>query len=364
MSLIALEPHSSFQQLKDGADRERVYQLPVDPAVYEAAAKAPRNQKDIDARIFRDWIVSTEHIDRDGDIVRREGLSLEHYTGVVLWLHNRDIDQLKIPVAKTLRLKKTKIDGKKALAADMQFAPEALWPAVDAVHQAVVDDLLNGASIGFLIDFDALIPIDGNGKPVDTERRNSWAEVRGFDITRSELMEWSVVPIGSNRQSLLQRLADVQWDKALSVNRKELEDWATDGEIDIVEDNGELMVPVKAPAELLAELADSMRELAASLEKKRDLSDVKLTIDGKDIQGRLEELEADGPDLGEKVEGGVEEPTEDAAELPPPAPLITEAQLVEIGSAALASAQPFQAAFTDVLSGIGDDHGNPTDTGE
>lgn len=67
-------------------------------------------------------IVSTNSLDRHGEVVDIQGIEIDNYlkNPVVLWAHDYSLP----PIAKTLELKKEKIKGKSVLRAVMEFATD------------------------------------------------------------------------------------------------------------------------------------------------------------------------------------------------------------------------------------------------
>jgi len=130
------------------------------------------------------FVVSSDSIDRDGDIVYQAGIDWTHFqkNPVILWAHNsRDL-----PIAKGGNVRK---EGNRTLM-DMTFAPVEANPKAAQVLNLIKGGFLNTVSIGF----------------IPTEY--SWVEDKstgrfGLDIKRSEALEVSVVPVPSNRDALI-----------------------------------------------------------------------------------------------------------------------------------------------------------------
>jgi HK97 family phage prohead protease len=118
-------------------------------------------------------IVSTNSVDRHGEIVDIEGLDLRPYLAnpVVLWAH----DASSLPVAKTIGLIK---EGGR-LIARMQFAVKESAFAKE-VYDLLVGGYLNAFSIGFVPH-----------------------EMDGNRYTKGELLEYSVVPVPANAEALV-----------------------------------------------------------------------------------------------------------------------------------------------------------------
>jgi len=127
--------------------------------------------------------ISTASVDRDGDTVDPNGWQLDNYmkNPVVLWAH----DYSQLPVGKATNIVSTK-DG---LSADVEFLPEGKYPFADLVHDMVKDGFLNATSVGF----------------AGTEFDRSKERQHGYDFKKQELLEFSIVPVPSNPEALVQR---------------------------------------------------------------------------------------------------------------------------------------------------------------
>jgi HK97 family phage prohead protease len=141
------------------------------------------------------FVISTHAVDRDGDKVDPTGWHLASFmkNPVVCWSH----DYFTPPIARATEIK---IDGDK-LVAVAQFAPPDVHPFAETVYQLLKQGFLTGASVGF--------------KPVkwtyDEERK-------GFDFSEQELLEFSVVPVPSNAEALLEARG--------TVNTEPMRQWA------------------------------------------------------------------------------------------------------------------------------------------
>lgn len=141
--------------------------------------------------IYEAWI-STEAIDRDGDIIVAAGVDIENYmkNPVVLFGHNyRDPNAV---VGKTLGLN---IEKGKGIRARWQFAPpEANWNA-QTVHRLWAGGFLNATSVGFVSKEHSYIDEEGNV----VEGRE---DARGILFEKWELLEFSIVPVPANQDAL------------------------------------------------------------------------------------------------------------------------------------------------------------------
>lgn len=127
-------------------------------------------------------VISTKGLDRMGDTVDPLGIDVSNFekNPVVLWAHSHYIP----PIARSVSLKASS----KALRSVAEFMPADLSPFADSVFQMLKGGWLNAASIGFL-------PKRG-GFEYDPERG-------GFDFRKTELLEYSIVPVPANPQALV-----------------------------------------------------------------------------------------------------------------------------------------------------------------
>lgn len=122
------------------------------------------------------FVASTENKDRDGDIIKQDGLVLTHYktNPVFLWGHR----SWSMPIGKSTR----------AEVKDGQFEIDVKFDLDDelgrTVYRKYKNGFLNAVSIGFM-------PLE-------------WREIDdgGFIFEKSEVYEVSAVTIPSNRQAL------------------------------------------------------------------------------------------------------------------------------------------------------------------
>jgi HK97 family phage major capsid protein/HK97 family phage prohead protease len=118
-------------------------------------------------------IVASDSVDRHGEIIDIAGLSVKKYMDnpVVQWAHDYD----KPPIAQATKVWKS--GGK--LMAKMKFALEEN-PFAKQVYDLIKGGFLNAVSIGF-------IPL----------------EMDGNTFTKSEMVEFSVVPVPANSEALI-----------------------------------------------------------------------------------------------------------------------------------------------------------------
>jgi HK97 family phage prohead protease len=231
---------------------------PVDDDVVLAKACSGEIKSiDVDARSF-DITVSTEARDRDRDTISVKGWDLSHYkkNPVVLWAH----DYTQPPVGKSATIKKS--DG--ALVATPKFAPREIYPFADTVFQLYAGGYMKAASVGF--------------------RPQEWTindDERGFDFSRTELLEWSAVPVPSNPEALVGA-------KSAGIDISPIREWAErvmDGEADglwlprsvverawrLSDEKGRVLhLPASMMAEEARESVESLMDLTGATSAKFD----------------------------------------------------------------------------------------------
>jgi hypothetical protein len=146
---------------------------------------------DADDLVF-DVTITTEAVDRDGDIVRALGGNVDDYlkNPVVLFGHN--YWNARAVVGKTLEIhpRERQIDSR------FQFASKEISEDAALVGRLWAHNFLNAASIGFL-------PTDWREiKEGEPDREN----VIGYEFLRWNLLEWSVVPVPANQEALRRAL--------------------------------------------------------------------------------------------------------------------------------------------------------------
>lgn len=139
---------------------------------------------------YYDVMISTESVDRDGDIVEAAGAIVTNYlkNPVVLWGH--DYRSPESIVGTTTDLEKIPGHG---IRSRLQFVPEGVNPRADLVRGLWDGGFLNAASIGF--DPKQYEPLGGDGPAGE-----SYAT--GYRFSQWELLEWSIVSIPANQDAL------------------------------------------------------------------------------------------------------------------------------------------------------------------
>ena len=138
---------------------------------------------DAEQRIMR-FIVSTETVDRDGDILKASGWNLDSYrkNPVVLFAHN--YTQPAVGKAVNIEVKS------KRLVSDVQFAPTTFG---NELWQLYSGGFMRAASVGFK-------PLEWD--EVETADAQDAGYPQGRVYKKQELLEWSLVPVPSNPDAL------------------------------------------------------------------------------------------------------------------------------------------------------------------
>lgn len=132
--------------------------------------------------------ITTANKDRHGDIVKTSGIDTKHYmtNPVVLFQHGHSLSGT-LPVGKATELKM----HRSSIDATWQWATESLNPMAQHVKAQWREGFLNATSIGFLA-------VEVN--IIEDDKKDTWFP--NYEITKSELLEFSIVAVPSNRESL------------------------------------------------------------------------------------------------------------------------------------------------------------------
>ena len=137
---------------------------------------------------YHEFVLSNESVDRHGTVFRKNGWQIEGYNRsnpVVTYVHednNADPD-LVIGTAEVF------FEGKEMIGR-VYYEPEDINPLAEKIRKKVDHGTLRMASI-------SAIPKEGHfGNESDGEDRDV------LYFTNQELIAWSIVPVGSNRQAL------------------------------------------------------------------------------------------------------------------------------------------------------------------
>jgi HK97 family phage prohead protease len=133
-------------------------------------------------------VITTDSVDRDGEVVLPGGISLDNFRNnpVVLWAH----DYKSAPIGKCVEVKQDST----GLRATTEFANTERGREAFELYKG---GFLKGFSIGFIPDRSA------TGAPTQKELqgRSDWKGAKSI-IRKSEMVEYSAVPIPANPQAL------------------------------------------------------------------------------------------------------------------------------------------------------------------
>jgi len=199
--------------------------------------------------------ISTEALDRQGDIMRASGAQLAAYkkNPVVLWAHNYATP----PIGRNLWIKKVK--DKPGLLAKTQFADTEFADEIFRLYQG---KFLNAWSVGFM-------PLES--KEIDEDSSPS----RGRDIGKWELLEYSAVPVPANPEALqLAMQKGIIGETLAKQLGMEVEEWAEEDEEDSI------TLTINPPPGKEVELA--INEVTQE-EKEEESEQVKPKLTGEEI---------------------------------------------------------------------------------
>ncbi len=151
--------------------------------IFKQAPSEAVTTSERDGRRLATFVISTGDEDRDGDVIDQKGWDLTAYerNPVVLFSH----DAKRPPVAKTVEMR---VYGDK-LKATVEFPPRGVYDFADTVYGLVKGGFLRGASVGFR-------PVKASPRPT-----------KGVSFERQEMYEFSILPVPSNRNALVEAKA-------------------------------------------------------------------------------------------------------------------------------------------------------------
>ena len=122
-------------------------------------------------------IISDESVDRHGEVILQDGMDTGNYmkNPVVLFGH----DYWSLPVGVTESITKEIINGIRVTIAEGRFAPADANPEAQKIRRLYEEKILTTSSVGIIAN-----------------------EMQGNTITKSELLEWSFVPVPANPNAL------------------------------------------------------------------------------------------------------------------------------------------------------------------
>lgn len=148
---------------------------------------------------IRTFKISDSSIDRDNDIIVVENMNLTEFrkNPVIMYVHSAN--RFPDPDLVVGKSPKVWLDDKKDLYSKAEFDVAGEGEVANILAKKVLykidDGQLNMSSIGFGADWN----MAGPGKKADGEKENV------FYWRKTELHEWSVVPVPSNRNASVQR---------------------------------------------------------------------------------------------------------------------------------------------------------------
>jgi len=151
-----------------------------------------------------EFIISTADVDRDNDTIEVAGWDLKSFkkNPVVLFGH----DHGGLPVAKAPNVK---IEDGKLVSGPTQFPEKGTFPFADTVFEMLKQGFLNSVSAGFI----------AKDSHMNEERG-------GVDFLKQELIEFSVVPVPSNPNALVQaRSKGIDTAPLAEFYKATLDDW-------------------------------------------------------------------------------------------------------------------------------------------
>lgn len=176
------------KKLDPGADELRSVAIRTSMRVESVSRVAGEG----DAETFR-FVISNESVDRYNSTIALDGWELENYRAnpVVMWAHRVYSDP---PIGRSVAIEVEK----KALVAEVEFVKREVYPFAGMVRDLVEGGFLRAASVSW--------------DPIEW----MFNEDRGYyavDYLKQDLMEWSIVPVPGNPETLAEaRAAGVDLD--------------------------------------------------------------------------------------------------------------------------------------------------------
>lgn len=142
------------------------------------------------------FTITTEAKDRDGDIVRSEGMDIDQFetNPVVLFAH----DARRPPIGRAVDISK----GDKSISATAEFMDNDVDTSgfSDMIFRMVRGGFLNATSIGFIPTKFEFLEEDEDD---DDDSPDVFWSFPGLDFIESELLEFSIVPVPANPEALI-----------------------------------------------------------------------------------------------------------------------------------------------------------------
>lgn len=145
-----------------------------------------------DGKRIVSMVGSTPSVDRDGDTIRQTGWDTKAFKSnpVILWGHDHSIPAIG-------RANKFSKSANALVFDELEFPPEGIHKFADMIYSLMEAKFIKAGSVGFL-------PTDMESrKREDSEPKIGWAPT---DFKKQELLEFSIVNVGSNRDALVTHL--------------------------------------------------------------------------------------------------------------------------------------------------------------
>lgn len=174
------------------------------------------------------FVATEEIVDRDGDLIKIDGLDIKNYKAnpIVLWCH----DHKGLPVGKGVFKKQGE-----QMSIKIQFAEPEVYSFADTVYKLTKGGYINAVSLGMIPDWDSI--------EYPTNMKVKGKLVKRL-IAKAEVLECSLVPCPANQGA---------------VGIKGLQKAVSDGVIDKIEyDEMALLYKDTDPIETAMEKADKL----------------------------------------------------------------------------------------------------------
>lgn len=165
--------------------REAGLWVPEDAGLRKGTVEEVRAVKGRDRAL--DFVISSSRRDRDRDTINQKGWEAAEWekNPVVLWAH----DHSEPPVAKGFNLR---VSGSKVLSS-AEFTAHDLNPFGDMIYRMYQAGFMRATSVGFR-------PLKFKQREPEAGDEGMWP---GYDFEKQDLLEFSMVPVGSNPDALM-----------------------------------------------------------------------------------------------------------------------------------------------------------------
>lgn len=174
--------------------------------------------KSDDSTLTLTHFITTEHIDRYGEVVLADGMVLPPNGVRVLWQHGYDFKRDMVPVAKNLSLNPDTYKGEKGVVADTRFYTPGIEGVTDQFPAMLYDMNVQGILDGWSIGFRSLL-----AEPRAVQLADKEETVDVLHYVKWTLMEYSSVAIPANPYAMNKAFTDAV--KSGRLKQEELENW-------------------------------------------------------------------------------------------------------------------------------------------